>query len=214
MDMLCIGFFASKLNDLKCCVGDVGSAYFNSKTKEKVFIISGPEFGLDLEGSILIVIKALYRLLNSAALFHKHLSDTLHSLGFRQSVLTTTSGYATRKSSTSIWHLLRTMCCMEKRPHGVYACTEGCVHHEGHWCSWILPRWWCITAEWALEQGAYLHGILWPDVHQECHSMLWDSVSYDIQWRQHAHGGELSSRNRWHASLFTNRCSKTQVHNW
>ena len=45
MDTVRVGFFVGELNSLKCCVEDVGNAYLNSNTKEKVFIIVGPKFG-------------------------------------------------------------------------------------------------------------------------------------------------------------------------
>ena len=85
MDTVRAGFFVGELNGLSCCAGDVGNAYLNSETKEKVFIIAGPEFGPDLEGRILIIVKALYGLRTSAARFHEHLADTLRNLGFHQS---------------------------------------------------------------------------------------------------------------------------------
>ena len=82
MDTVRIGFFVGELNHLKCCAGDVGNAFLNGWTKEKVFIVAGPEFGPELEGRILIVVRSLYGLRTSAARYHEHLSDTLRSLGF------------------------------------------------------------------------------------------------------------------------------------
>jgi hypothetical protein len=56
--------FLSQLNDLEFWSTDVGNAYLESKTDEKVYIIAGPEFG-ELEGHILIIRKALYGLRSS-----------------------------------------------------------------------------------------------------------------------------------------------------
>ena len=67
------------------CAADIGSAYLNSVTREKVYIIAGPEFGPELEGKILIIFKALYGLKSSAARFHEHLSVMLRKLGFQPS---------------------------------------------------------------------------------------------------------------------------------
>jgi hypothetical protein len=53
--------FLSQLNDLEFWSTDVGNAYLESKTDEKVYIVAGPEFG-ELEGHILIIRKALYGL--------------------------------------------------------------------------------------------------------------------------------------------------------
>ena len=56
----------AELNDLKIMAGDVGNAYLEALTKEKVYIIAGPEFG-ELEGTIMIINKALYGLKTSGA---------------------------------------------------------------------------------------------------------------------------------------------------
>ena len=70
---------------MSCCAGDVGNAFLYGKTKEKVYIIAGPEFGPDLEGKTLIIHKSLYGLRTSAARFHEHCSATLRELGFKPS---------------------------------------------------------------------------------------------------------------------------------
>ena len=79
------GFFLGELNGLTCCAADVGNAFLYGKTREKVYIIAGREFGKELEGCVLIVYKALYGLRTSAARFHEHLACTLRNLGFKQS---------------------------------------------------------------------------------------------------------------------------------
>ena len=50
MDTVRLGFFIGEINGLKCCAGDVGNAFLNGWTKEKVFIIAGPELGPELKG--------------------------------------------------------------------------------------------------------------------------------------------------------------------
>ena len=40
-----ICFVLAELNELKVCAGDIGNAYLYGRTKEKVYIIAGPEFG-------------------------------------------------------------------------------------------------------------------------------------------------------------------------
>ena len=62
--------FASKLNKLKLWQGDVGNAYLESYTLEKVYFIAGPEFG-PLQGHTLVFIKALYGLRSSGLRFHE-----------------------------------------------------------------------------------------------------------------------------------------------
>jgi hypothetical protein len=69
---------------LSCCACDIGNAFLYGKTKEKVYITAGPEFGIDLHGNNLIIDKSLYGLKTSAARFHKHLSESLLRLGFKK----------------------------------------------------------------------------------------------------------------------------------
>jgi hypothetical protein len=49
--------FFAELNSLELWGADIGNAYLEAKTKEKVYISGGPEFGL-LEGHTLLVDKA------------------------------------------------------------------------------------------------------------------------------------------------------------
>ena len=79
---ICI--FLAELNGLKIMAGDVGNAYLEAKTREKICIIAGPEFG-ELAGTILLVNKALYVLKTSRARYHGHFADYLHSMGWMQS---------------------------------------------------------------------------------------------------------------------------------
>jgi hypothetical protein len=62
---------------LSCCACDIGNAFLYGKTKEKVYITAGPEFGANLHGKNLIFDKSLYGLKTSAAIFHEHLSKSL-----------------------------------------------------------------------------------------------------------------------------------------
>jgi hypothetical protein len=72
----------SELNGLKVMVGDIGNAYLEAFTKEKVCIVAGPDFG-ELEGHTLVINKALYGLRTSGARFHEKLADTLRDMGFK-----------------------------------------------------------------------------------------------------------------------------------
>jgi hypothetical protein len=58
--------FLAELNKLELWVTDIGNAYLESYTKEKVAFIAGPEFG-EHEGHTFIIIKALYGLRSSGA---------------------------------------------------------------------------------------------------------------------------------------------------
>ena len=48
--------------NLKQLGGDVSNAFVNACTNEKVWTIAGPEFGKELEGSKIMIIKAIYGL--------------------------------------------------------------------------------------------------------------------------------------------------------
>lgn len=82
MEGVRLGFFLSQMNGLEVCAGDVGNAFLYALTKEKYFVIAGPEFGPAIAGKRLVIHKSLYGLKTSAACFHEHLSVELKKLGF------------------------------------------------------------------------------------------------------------------------------------
>src|SRR5210317_1397723 len=57
--------FIAELNRLHLWNTNIGNAYLEAYTDEKVYIIAGPEFG-DREGHVLIISKALYGLKTSS----------------------------------------------------------------------------------------------------------------------------------------------------
>ena len=73
--------FLAELNGLHLTGGDVGNAYLEAYTKEKVCFVAGPEFG-ELEGHMMIIDKALYGLRTSGSRFHAKFSETLRALKF------------------------------------------------------------------------------------------------------------------------------------
>jgi hypothetical protein len=76
-----IVLFLAELNNLQMWATDIGNAYLEAITSEKVYIIAGPEFG-DLEGHILVIHKALYGLRSSGARWHDRFADCLREMGF------------------------------------------------------------------------------------------------------------------------------------
>ena len=60
---------------------DVGNAYLEAFTLEKVYIVAGPEFG-ERQGHILIIRKALYGLRTSGKRWYECLAACLHEMGF------------------------------------------------------------------------------------------------------------------------------------
>jgi hypothetical protein len=76
--------FIAELNGLETWATDVGNAYLEANTKEKVYIVAGSEFG-KLEGHILVISKALYGLRTSGLRWHERFADCLRDMSFFQS---------------------------------------------------------------------------------------------------------------------------------
>ena len=81
MEAVRLGFILARLNGLLVCAGDVGNAFLYGKTREKVYVIAGEEFG-ENKGKRMIIDRSLYGLRSSAARFHEHLSVKLKKMGF------------------------------------------------------------------------------------------------------------------------------------
>lgn len=73
--------FIAELNNLEVWATDIGNAYLESYTQEKVYIIAGSEFG-DLAGHTLLISKALYGLKSSGLRWHERFADVLRDMGF------------------------------------------------------------------------------------------------------------------------------------
>jgi hypothetical protein len=76
--------FLSELNGMELAMGyqsNIGNAYLEAYTAEKLFIVAGPEFG-ELEGHMLIISKALYGLRTSGLHWHEQFSQCLREMGF------------------------------------------------------------------------------------------------------------------------------------
>lgn len=73
--------FVAELNGMETWCTDIGNAYLESYTKEKVYIIAGPEFG-DREGHTLIIIKAVYGLKSSGLRWWERWADVLRGMGY------------------------------------------------------------------------------------------------------------------------------------
>jgi hypothetical protein len=83
--------FIAELNGLEVWCTDVGNAYLESYTKEKVYIVAGPEFG-ERQGHVLIIQKALYGLKSSGLRWHERFADVLRD-----------AGYIPSKAESDIW---------------------------------------------------------------------------------------------------------------
>jgi hypothetical protein len=85
-DSVRLAFLLAALNDLEILGGDIGNAYLQAETKEKVHTICGPEFGHALQGRFAIIRRALYGLKSSGAAWRSTFAGTLQDMGFTSSL--------------------------------------------------------------------------------------------------------------------------------
>jgi hypothetical protein len=74
------------LNGIDILAVDVGNAYLNASTKEKAYTTAGPEFGPELQGRLILIVRALYGFKSSGDAWRAHLANTLHTMGFTSSL--------------------------------------------------------------------------------------------------------------------------------
>jgi Reverse transcriptase (RNA-dependent DNA polymerase) len=77
-----IALLIAALNGLDVMTADIQNAYLHALCCEKIWTIAVPEFGLD-EGSVMIIVRALYGLKSSGAVFWSMLADRLYEIGYR-----------------------------------------------------------------------------------------------------------------------------------
>jgi hypothetical protein len=82
-ESICIAFLIAALNDLEILSADIGSAYLQAPTREKVHTTAGPEFGPTRQGQSVIIVRAMYGLKSSGATWHAQLSETLYGMDFK-----------------------------------------------------------------------------------------------------------------------------------
>lgn len=76
-------FLIATLNDLDIKMCDVGNAYLNEETRERVWFTTGSEWGESREGCQGMIVRALYELKSSGAEWKKTFADYIrHTLGF------------------------------------------------------------------------------------------------------------------------------------
>ncbi len=78
----CLVLFLAELNGLETWATDIGNAYLEARTSERVYIIAGKEFG-DLIDHVLVIHKALYGLRSSGARWHDKFAECLRELSFQ-----------------------------------------------------------------------------------------------------------------------------------
>ena len=60
-------FLIAALNDLDIMMCDIGNAYLNAETRERVWFKAGTEWGNTRKGCTVIIVRALYGLKSSGA---------------------------------------------------------------------------------------------------------------------------------------------------
>ena len=78
--------FLAELNGLKLMQGDIGNAYLESYTQEKVYFVARPKFG-QKSGHTFIIEKALYGLHSRGLRVHEKLSSVLRGFHFECSYI-------------------------------------------------------------------------------------------------------------------------------
>jgi hypothetical protein len=85
-DSIKIAFLIAALNDISIQMCDIGNAYLNALPREKVYTMAGAEFGNELLGRNVLIVRALYGLKSSGAAWCSHLASTLYHLGYTLSL--------------------------------------------------------------------------------------------------------------------------------
>jgi hypothetical protein len=81
-DSVRLAFLIAAMNDLDLLSADIGNAYLNAYTKEKVHTECGLEFGHEFVGQTAIIVCALYGLKSSGAAWRSLFASTLSDLEF------------------------------------------------------------------------------------------------------------------------------------
>jgi hypothetical protein len=85
-DSVRLAFLLAALNDLDLLAADIGNAYLNANTREKVHTVCSLEFGHQNLGKIAVITKALYGLKSSGAAWRSMFAASLQELGFTSSI--------------------------------------------------------------------------------------------------------------------------------
>ena len=81
---LILAMFLAELNGLQLRGADVGNVYLQALTKEKLYIVAGPEFE-GLQGHVLVMHMVLYGTTSGGACWHDQHFDILPQMDFKPS---------------------------------------------------------------------------------------------------------------------------------
>ena len=74
------------LNDVDILSGDIGNAYLNAYTQEKIYYRASLEWEVHMHGTVCVIVRALYGLKTSANAWRNHLCTTLKGMQFQFSL--------------------------------------------------------------------------------------------------------------------------------
>ena len=74
------------MNGLDLQAADIENSYLTTQYREKIWMIAGPEFGID-EGKVYLVVQALYGLKSRGVAFRAFLVEILDEMDFKSSVV-------------------------------------------------------------------------------------------------------------------------------
>ena len=83
-DSVRISLIIAALNDLDLLACDIKNTYLTADCRERVWVVSGPEFG-SKAGNNMLTRRALYGLKISGSAFRAFLAETLDAMGYRPS---------------------------------------------------------------------------------------------------------------------------------
>jgi hypothetical protein len=116
-----IALLMAALNDLNVKVGDILNRYITAPITKKVCTVLGPEFGIDV-GKSAIIVRALYGLKSAGAAFCAHLASFMRQMG-----------YTSCKADPDLWYKAETRPADNFRYNAYILCyvdNNLCVHHN------------------------------------------------------------------------------------
>ncbi len=85
-DSVRLAFLIAPLNDLDILAANIGNAYLNAPTRENVHTTCGIEFGINCQGCIAVITRALYGLKSSGAAWRAMFAGALQDLQYKFSL--------------------------------------------------------------------------------------------------------------------------------
>jgi hypothetical protein len=81
-DSVRIAFTLAALNGLDILAADIQNTYLSAPTEERLYVVAGLEFPPELRGRPAKIVRAVYGMKSSGALFRDHLAASLRDMGY------------------------------------------------------------------------------------------------------------------------------------